>query len=201
MAYATSQEVAYIVRTLFPNVTPPSDFSGTTQPSKTEVDLWLDLSAAEIDFNFSFLGYKLPLKNVGGSALDTTQANFLKLLNILGTGSYIKETMIPIPVVAGRTSRANVFAERYNNFLELIKNTDGLGMRMDAFVGTRAYNKQANVRGPLTDFGEDKTDVRDYLMLGSLSMITARLNIREADIRLWSLGDLITWGNISGTRA
>lgn len=188
MAYADSDDVANLIRSLANRTAgAPAQFDANSTPTLNEVNSTLDQIAAEIDVTLGSLGFIQPLTNTGGSALTTTQSNFLLLLNGIGAAGLVIGSMFPYaaqPTQVG--SGPNPFRSRYDSMMRKIEKTGGYGLRMNSEVGTPADKQFVQVHGPADSYSNNKEDVRDYLSLWAMTEITQIA--QETEVRERSVG-------------
>lgn len=190
MAYATASNVANLIRSLANRTTgAPADFDSNSVPTLAEVNSTLDQIAAEIDVGLGSLGFIQPLANTGGSALTTTQSNFLLLLNGIGAAGLVIGSMFPYAAQPTQVGpRPNPFRSRYDSMMHKIEKTGGYGLRMNSYVGTPADKQFVQVHGPADSYSNNKEDVRDYLDLWAMTEITQIA--QETEVRTRSIGSI-----------
>lgn len=194
--YITSDEVAYFYSSVARRAGVPPTFSSTTSPTETEVDFWITITEAEVESALGQMGYMFPLSNTGGSALDSRQAAFLKMLVGLGVAGYLVERDRPHPAGPNlaNITFSNPFKTKYDSLLKQIKDpyAMGVGLRMNTYAGTWADNQFSVPLGPMNDFLDARHDVREYMTLYGMTNVTEAINERELRYRgFW--GGLIDW--------
>lgn len=94
---------------------PKRNYSSTTTPTGTQVSLFIDLIAADIDVLLASKGYTTPV---------TTPATFitwLKLLNALGAGAMAEESMFPETTEKGNTPHASILRKQYDERIKKLE--------------------------------------------------------------------------------
>lgn len=171
--YCTSAQVAYAAAQLLYPGTTPTDFAddGTTKPTKTEVEFWIQSAAAEIDAAFLEAGYKVPFAIWSAEDWIEAQSSYLQFLNVLGAAAQVVKTQgMPAGVPGREESQPNVYEDKFQAALDKIREGKSR-FRADCFSGSLAWQQLRVRRAPMTDFGEGIIDGMDHLEMTEYTLL------------------------------
>ncbi len=156
--YATSSEVALLLRNLIHKVT---DFDATTTPPKDTVDNFILWVSGEIDMRLFAAGYNVPLETLEEWPLY--QTTYLKMLAALGAGAMVLVGLKPAPAMgpSKEGSSQSVLKNMYNSELNALYHkefkTITNPLRAAFRLGTAAERALTEPVGPKSTSREEPT--------------------------------------------
>jgi len=119
--YALSSDVATLFRSTLKHA---NDFSNTTFPKKSDVDVAIIAVCSRIDMTFIQTGYIVPFVELTetGLAWPDFQTEYLKMLTIIGVKSYLTSHYLSTPLNEDKRKAETLFGYTFENELKTISN-------------------------------------------------------------------------------